>query len=81
MAGTIEAHTLSWNGTAGAPLLFDGITLLNGVSAFAMSYLYYSGGAVVSEGTWSANSRGVAVTLQVQGLGGAVTFQAYSRNL
>lgn len=81
MAGTAGNHVLSWGGVAGNPLQLDGVTLLGGVQAFAMTYIYYSGGAVVSEANWTANSRGVAVSMQVQGIGGTVTFQAYSRNL
>jgi len=45
--GTLAGHTLSWGG-AGAPLTFDGDTLIDNVSGFTIGYLQTYNGAASS---------------------------------
>lgn len=81
-AGTLVWQTLSWSGVSGDPLTLDGITLLDDVSSFQLSYVYLDGGgSEVVESSWTVNSRAIDVALQVVGVGATYALRVYPRNL
>lgn len=80
-AGVQAWSTLSWAGSAGDPVLLDGLTLLDGVASFQLAYVRYAAGAEVSGSTWSAAARGIDITIVLDNAG-ATTFRSrvYPRN-
>ena len=63
--GTIINHTIAQNG---AQIQFDGIPLVDSVTAFALSYFDNTGAATAT----LANIRRVDITLSLQGAGGVI---------
>lgn len=81
--GNLVWHTLSWNGSAGDSLLLDGDVLIDDVNSFDLSYVYYNAaGTEVVEATWTANSEGIEVELEVGDIPGRqYATRVFARNM
>jgi prepilin-type N-terminal cleavage/methylation domain-containing protein len=72
-------RTISWDGTAGSPLLLNANTLAGDVKLFTLSYV--DGVGETPQSSWGADSTIIEVLLDMGAAGSIYTNRFYPRNL